>query len=505
MFSSMSLRVSKRLFMEILLRRRKITSKRAIIIGAGNLGEMIVRNLMKNNFVPYYPAGFLDDDETKVGMYVHGVRVLGNLGDLEKTIEKMQIDTIIISIARFHQDKLKEIYLTARKHKIQDIKSVPHYFMEDSYEKVPIIEQLEDVSLEEIIGRQEITIEQHLLEEQFRDKDILVTGASGSIGAEIVDQLCLFSPRRLILLEIDETELFYQEKRLRSKYQNMGDKIIPILGDIRDYQRLHFVFSQYRPQIIFHAAAYKHVPMVEKNASEAVKVNILGTYNLCKLSTMYNAERFVLISTDKAVNPTSVMGATKRFCEYLAMSFNQENSCKFIAVRFGNVLGSRGSVFPIFVEQIKKGGPVTVTHPEMKRYFMTIREAVLLVLQASAIGNGGEVLVLDMGQPVSILSLAEQMIKFSGLEPYKDIKIEFTGLRPGEKLFEELLTAEEGTRATRHQKIFTANISKRYSREFLEEKVEQLKNCAYMSDSENIVKTLKEVVVTYQPSHNDFF
>lgn len=505
LFFSIGLRTSKRIYSEILKRKKPAGSKRTVIIGAGNLGEMLVRNLGRDNFSPYYPVCFLDDDAGKIGTYIQNVKVSGSLDDLEKIIEKLQIEAVVITAPSLPWEKLKEIHLRASSCGIKEIKTIPHHFVSRAKQGEELMaKDLESISIEEVLGRQEVKINENLLRTNFAGKTILVTGSAGSIGAEIVVQLCAFNPERLLLYEIDETELFYQEKILREKFGWFDEKVVPVVGDIRDFLRLKFVFEKYRPEIIFHSAAYKHVPVMEMNPSEAVKVNILGTKNLCELAVSYQAKKFVLISTDKAVNPSSVMGATKRFCEYLALSFNQENNCEFIAVRFGNVLGSRGSVFQIFQEQIKKGGPVTLTHPEMKRYFMSIREAVSLVLQASVVGKGGQVLVLDMGQPVSIRNLAEQMINFVGFKPYKEIEIVFTGPRPGEKLFEEFLTAEEGTKATRYEKIYVANISRKYNRDFLEEKVKELKSYAENSDTPGIIRTLTQVVTTYTPDSRHF-
>jgi len=505
LFFSTGLRTSKRIYLEILRRKKPAGSKRTVIIGAGNLGEMLVRNLVKNNFSPYYPVCFLDDDTGKIGTYIQNVKVAGSLDQLEKIIEKLQIEAVLVTAPSLPWEKLKQIHFRASSCGIKEIKTIPHHFVSRARRGEELrVKDLESISIEEILGRQEVKINENLLRTNFEGKTILVTGSAGSIGKEIVEQLCVFQPEQLLLYEIDETELFYQEKLLREKLGWFDEKIVPVVGDVRDFSRLKFVFEKYRPQIVFHSAAYKHVPVMEMNPSEAVKVNILGTKNLCELATGYRAEKFILISTDKAVNPSSVMGATKRFCEYLTLSFNQGGNCEFIAVRFGNVLGSRGSVFQIFQEQIKKGGPVTLTHPEMKRYFMSIREAVSLVLQASVIGQGGQVLVLDMGQPVSILRLAEQMITFSGQQPYKEVELKFSGPRPGEKLFEEFLTAEEGTRATKYEKIYVANISKKYSRDFLEEKLKELKNYAENSDAAGIIRTLTQVVTTYTPDPRHF-
>ncbi|MCS6943762.1 MAG: polysaccharide biosynthesis protein [Geminocystis sp.] len=318
-----------------------------------------------------------------------------------------------------------------------------------------------------------------------------MTGAGGSIGSEITKQVSSFNPEKVILFDIDETALHDIGLKLNRLYPEWEDKFYYVVGDIKDRERVYEIFEKYKPDIVFHAAAYKHVPMMEYNPREAVKVNILGSYNLAKASIKNGVGEFIVISTDKAVNPTSVMGATKRVVEYICRAFNEHNITAFVSVRFGNVLGSRGSLLPILSEQLKQGGPLTVTYPEMKRYFMTIPEAVSLVLQAATIGKPGEVLVLDMGEPVKIIELVEEFIRLHGLEPYKDIKIDIIGLRPGEKLFEELLTAEEGTISTRHERIFIAKISEKHSIGEIENLVKEF--AAAKTDEEAIALLKKHV------------
>jgi FlaA1/EpsC-like NDP-sugar epimerase len=328
-----------------------------------------------------------------------------------------------------------------------------------------------------------------------------VTGAGGSIGSELARQIAQFEPKLLALLDIDETALFYIVQEIKERHPNLS--IQPLLGDIVDRRKMSFFFNQFVPQIIFHTAAYKHVPILEDFPEEAVRVNILGTKVLGELSDQNGVEKFILISTDKAVNPTSVMGVSKRVAEMVITHLNHQRRTQFVAVRFGNVLGSRGSVIPLFQEQIKKGGPVTVTHPEMKRYFMTIPESVLLVLQASTIGMGGEVLVLDMGEPIKIYDMACELIRLSGLEPNKDIPIVFTGIRPGEKLFEEVLMAEEGVESTTHPKIFKARIRKSFTAEYLNERIERLEGFAQAQNTQSIIQILHELIPNYQPNRNE--
>jgi FlaA1/EpsC-like NDP-sugar epimerase len=322
------------------------------------------------------------------------------------------------------------------------------------------LKNLEEISVEDLIGRQAVEVDREEIRSFLTDRVVLVTGAGGSIGSELAMQVCDFRPKRIVLFDIDETDLHNIQRRLEKSGTTGFFPIEYVTGDVRDPARVEEVFSRFRPEIVFHAAAYKHVPMMELNPLEALKVNIIGTNILARTAQKYSAGAFIMISTDKAVRPTSVMGASKRLAEEICRVQNGQGETAFISVRFGNVLGSRGSVLPIFMDQLKCGGPLTVTHKDMERYFMTIPEAVSLVLQASVIGQGGEVMVLDMGDPVRIVSLAEELIRIHGLTPYRDIDIVFTGMRPGEKLFEEMLTAEEGTSATRRDKIYVAKSGK---------------------------------------------
>lgn len=488
------LRISKRLYLEVISKQRPLKKgKRTIILGAGNTGEMIVRDMARNNFNEFYPVGFLDDDKTKVGTYIHGVKILGRTDKLREVILKYSAEAVIVAIPSLNHKMLKLVYDSAKKSNIDTIKIVPRIY---NFDRPDInLKGLEDISIEDLVGRQAVSIDYKEIKNFLNNKSVLVTGAGGSIGAEIVNQVCAFQPDSVILFDIDETELHNLGLKLSRLFPHLSGQMHYITGDVRDEMRLSEVFDAFKPQIVFHAAAYKHVPMMESNPKEAVKVNIFGTYNIAKISKdSNNVEKFIMISTDKAVRPTSIMGATKRMAEYVCQAMNgsgerraesgeceakndsnkpsalspQPSATKFVSVRFGNVLGSRGSVLPLFLEQLKYGGPLTITHKDMKRYFMTIPEAVSLVLQASVIGNGGEVLVLDMGEPVMITDIAEELIRIHSLEPYKDIDITFTGLRPGEKLFEEILTAEEGTYVSKHEKVFIARNSEKYSLEEIE-------------------------------------
>lgn len=477
------LRVSKRLFFEVFMKNRDNgRGLRTCVIGAGNTGDMVVGDMMKQKETLFHPVVFLDDDRRKQGSYIHGLKVVGAIEDLTEYLQKYGIQAIIIAIPALKHKTLRSIYDSARASGVETVKIVPRIY--DNGSPDIQLKHLEDIKIEDLMGRQAVQVDFDLISRFIRDKVVLITGAGGSIGSEIVMQVCTHSPRELVLFEIDETELHNLGNRLKQSFPVL-DRISYVVGDVRDAERVSEVFQRFSPEIVFHAAAYKHVPMMEYNPREAVKVNIFGTYNVAAAAARCDVRRFVMISTDKAVRPTSIMGATKRVAEYICTAFNEDRGqstevrsqstedraqtgkdgvgTEFISVRFGNVLGSRGSVLPLFLEQLKRGGPLTVTHEEMKRYFMTIPEAVSLVLQASVIGKGGEVMVLDMGEPVKIINLAEELIRLHGLKPYEDIPIEFVGLRPGEKLFEEILTAEEGTVASMHEKVFVARSSEQCS------------------------------------------
>ncbi|HAO92834.1 MAG: UDP-N-acetylglucosamine 4,6-dehydratase [Deltaproteobacteria bacterium GWB2_55_19] len=464
------LRISKRLYLEVLKKNGATGGgMRTIVVGAGNAGEMIIRDMSRQGFAGFNPIGLLDDDKNKTGTYMHGVKVLGAIDTLRPMVLRKGIEAVIIAIPSLNQKVLRAIYTVATEAGVKTIKIVPRIY--DFTSPEVNLKNLESIRIEDLIGRQSVEVDYASINEFLKGKNILITGAGGSIGSEITVQVLSSAPGRVALLDIDETELHNMEMRLKrmfprhfSKDASRGaEKVSFIVADIRDSQRLNEVFDAVRPDIVFHAAAYKHVPMMEHNPTEAVKVNIFGAHAVALAAVSSGARKFVMISTDKAVMPTSVMGATKRMSENVCRAMNCAGGTEFVSVRFGNVLGSRGSVLPLFMEQLKNGGPLTVTHREMKRYFMTIPEAVSLVLQASVIGRGGEVLVLDMGEPVRIVDLAEELIRINGLVPHKDIDIEFIDPRPGEKLFEEILTAEEGTTASLHRQIFVAKNSDRFT------------------------------------------
>jgi len=496
----LSFRVLKRVFFELIFKTGFKKGKKTLIIGAGNIGELILRDIVKNRFSEYYPIGFVDDDIKKIGCYIHSVKVLGPLKMIPSIVEKYDIDCCIIAIRNIKSEKLREIYKMLKEVGVKSIKVIPEIY--SSFPEKITVKKLEEIKIEDLIGRKEIKVNLDSIKNFIYGKKVLITGAGGSIGSELAFQVFQFEPYCLILLDIDETEIFNLERKFKNGFSN-NTKVEFIIADIKDYEKINEIFEKFKPDIVFHSAAYKHVPLMELNPEEAVKVNIFGTYNLAKISVLNKVKKFVFISTDKAINPTNVMGATKRMSEYVCNAWNELGNTEFISVRFGNVIGSRGSVIPIFLEQLKSGGPITVTHKDMKRYFMTTSEAVSLVLQASVIGERGQVLVLDMGEPISILKLAEDLIRLHGFEPYKDIKIEFIGIRPGEKIFEEILTSEEGTTATKHERIFVAKNKKRYSLDEINKIIEELKGAVWNVNDDKgqrIKEILAKYIITYKIS-----
>lgn len=469
-------------------------NRRAIIVGAGAAGEMVVRCLLQDKGVTYWPVGFLDDDMNKQGLSIHGVPVLGPRSNLPMIIKSHSIETVLIAMPSVSPSVIKETVDIARKNGIKDIKIVP--FLSELYSGRLNASDIRDVRPEDVLPREPVSIDLKAVEDFLTGKKVLVTGAAGSIGSELCRQVLRFQPAELLALDFDETGLFNLEKDLRNLFP---DKLIKIIvGDIRDRDKMHLVFQRELPDVVFHAAAYKHVPLMEAYPEEAVKTNVFGTQVVIEETHKAGAEAFVLISTDKAVNPVSIMGMTKRVAELVSLALGNGGSTRSVAVRFGNVLGSRGSVIPTFIEQIRHGGPLTVTHPDMERYFMTIPEAVLLVLQAGAMGRTGEIFVLDMGKPVKILDMARELIRFYGLEPDKDIPIVFTGIRPGEKLREDLLTAEEGLVATTHSQIYIAKMGNCPPKEILQSRLKILRDLVNQGSGREMIKeALMEII--YSP------
>ncbi len=426
---------------------------RVLLVGAGRAGVMAAREI-RGGAMPHLDVkGFVDDDVEKLGSVINGFRVLGPTAEIPRLVEDLGIDEIIITIVRASRSQIRRIVSLCERTKAK-VRIIPGLY-EILGGKVNV-SAIRKVEIEDLLGREAVKLDEKGLHAFLSGKTVMVTGAGGSIGSELVRQVVPFSPLRVLLVERSEYALYQIEEEMRRVWPTLN--VVPLLADVGDGGRMRDLFGEYRPQIVIHAAAHKHVPLVESNPGEAVKNNVVGTLTTGELAGEFGAEAFVLISTDKAVNPTSVMGATKRVAELVVQMLDRRFDTAFLAVRFGNVLGSTGSVVPKFREQIARGGPVTVTHPEMRRYFMTIPEAAQLVLQAGALGEGGEIFILDMGQPVKIVDLARDMIHLSGLTPGEDIEIVFTGVRPGEKLFEELGTSADQVDRTRHEKVFVGKI-----------------------------------------------
>ncbi|HMX17697.1 MAG TPA: nucleoside-diphosphate sugar epimerase/dehydratase [Anaerolineales bacterium] len=464
--------------------------KRALIIGAGDAGALVVRELQKSSQLNLFPVGFLDDDPAKQNHQIYGVSVIGRVGKLADVLESQRIDEVIIAIPSAPGKIIRAVNDACRK------KGIPSRTMPGIYEllggKVSV-NRLREVDITDLLRRDHVRVNDEQVGQALEGKRVLVTGAGGSIGRELCRQIARRNPSQLILLGHGENSIFEILLELQNDYAAL--KLIPVIADIRNGQRLDSVFAQHHPQVVFHAAAHKHVPLMEANPVEAITNNVLGTRNVVQAALDHNVERFILISTDKAVNPSSIYGATKRLAEAIVLDAAYRNKRAFAVVRFGNVLGSRGSIIPIFKNQIANGGPVTITHPDMFRFFMTIPEAVYLVLQASSMNNGGEVFVLNMGEPVRILDLAEDLIKLSGLEPQKDIEIAFTGIRPGEKLTEELWVEGTSLIQTPHPDIFRLDQDAASALNLdLVQAIEQLSTLSLTTDAQSIARLLDQLI-----------
>lgn len=466
---------------------------RVLIVGAGESGNMAAREMFRHPQAGMQPVAFLDDDKSKHEQKFLGIPVVGTIADMKKAVNQYDIDEILIAMPSESGEVIRRVVEEARKTDAK-YRIIPSIY--DLISGKVTISQIRDVDVEDLLRRKPVELNTGLIKGYTEDKTILVTGAGGSIGSEIVRQLSRFNPGNVVLLGRGENSIHQLINELNFQFDSLNYSTE--IGDIRDKQTLERIFEKYEPQVVFHAAAHKHVPLMEANPEQAIFNNVCGTRNLVQLSLRFNVTHFVNISTDKAVNPTSVMGATKRISEQIVQwgANHTSNGEVFVSVRFGNVLGSRGSVIPKFKEQIKRGGPISITHPDMVRYFMTIPEASQLVMQAGALNMNGSVFVLDMGEPVNIENMARDLITLSGFEPDKDIEIEYTGMRPGEKLFEELLTAEEGTDMTQHEKIYVAksfDVTSDFSN-----KLDQLEQVAVHGNHEHIKQAIKEIVPTYQ-------
>ncbi|MBN1124864.1 MAG: polysaccharide biosynthesis protein [Sedimentisphaerales bacterium] len=465
--------------------------KRLLIIGAGNAGEGLLREIMRDKVNRFNVVGFIDDDPAKQGMNIHGVTVLGKVQDLPYLCKKHNIDEIAIAMPSASRKQLRHVVQICQGTKLR-FQTVPS--ITDIATGKLRVSQIRDVDINDLLGRDVVELDLDKIEKFLRDKTILVTGAGGSIGSEMCRQVCQFKPQQLLLVEQAENPLFEIERELRQSYPEVP--VEAIVRNITDKDRMEQLFEQYKIHVVIHAAAHKHVPLMEINPGEAIKNNIYGTKIIAETADRYAVENFVMISTDKAVNPTSIMGSSKRIAEMYIQDLNNTSKTHFVTVRFGNVLGSNGSVVPIFKKQIAAGGPITVTHPEMKRYFMTIPEASQLVLQAATMGNGGEIFVLDMGEPVPIVNLARELITLSGFRPHEDIEIVYTGMRPGEKLFEELSIEGEDMVPTRHPKIgIWKNIPK--DRHTLRSEIDHLVTISTSQDYQAIIAGIKRLVPEY--------
>lgn len=491
---------SKRIYLEVMRRNiSQANKKRALIVGAGHSAEQLMRDINRSQATSINPICFVDDDKNKQSLRIFGIPVLGAISDIPEIVKKYKIETIVISILTADRDFHRKILKIAHDCNISDVKVISTINDISNFQKVKV-EDIRDISVSDLIGRQAVAINTKDIIKYIKGKRVLVTGAAGSIGYEICRQISLYHPSEICILDINESDLVNLELDLSGMPNPCS--VSMVLCDISDRKRVNSIFEDFKPEVVFHAAAYKHVPVMEKFPEEAVRVNIVGTYNLALAALKNNCKNFVLISTDKAVNPTSIMGVTKRIAEIIVTSIGHKSTANFVSVRFGNVIGSRGSVLPIFLDQIKKGGPITITHPEMKRYFMSIPESVALVLQATTAGKSGDIFILDMGEPVKILDIARDLILLNNLIPDKDIKIEFTGIRDGEKLFEEILTEDEGIVATTHKKIFKTNIDSAKTISDLESFMNEIYVSLSVSDKSEWITFFKKIVPGFSSNNS---
>jgi len=477
-------------------KKREPAANRALIVGAGSAGRFVLQELKQAANSDIYPVAFIDDDPFKKNLQINGLTILGGREKIKESVEKYNISTLIIAMPSVPKSEIKKI-IDICKETACYVKILPS--ISDMVSGKISIQTIRDIDVEDLLGREPVSIDLGGIASYISDRVILVTGAGGSIGSELCRQIVQFKPSKLLLLGHGENSIYKIYQDLLERKCNIH--LVPIIADIQDKKCMEKLFASYSPQVVFHAAAHKHVPLMELYPAEAIKNNVFGTKNIAEMADKYKVERFVMVSSDKAVNPTSIMGVTKRVAEMVIQGINNQSETNFSIVRFGNVLGSRGSVIPLFKRQIANGGPVTVTHPEMVRYFMTIPEAAQLVIQAGAFSKSGELFLLDMGSPVKIDQLARDLIRLSGFEPDKDIEIVYTGIRPGEKLYEELLTSQEGTRATQHNRIFIAQ-PELFLKQEIDFYIKQLEE-AISSNSEEIRMTLKTIVPNFQWKVNE--
>lgn len=470
--------------------------KEVLVIGAGECGRLVIDEMLKSSESKLRPVAIIDDNKNKANTFLRGIRIYGGREKIKEVVLKNNIDIILIAISNIDAKNKKEIIEICNRTKVK-VKIIPG--MHEIISGDISLTKMRDVDLKDLLGRDEIVLDKQGISNYVKDKVVLVTGGGGSIGSELCRQIAKFKPKLLVILDIYENNAYEIQNELRMKHPELEQ--IAIIASVREEWRMNEIFSEYKPEVVFHAAAHKHVPLMEVSPIEAIKNNLKGTYNTATLAYKHGVKRFVLISTDKAVNPTNVMGATKRFCEMIVQAMQtkakkENKNSEFVAVRFGNVLGSNGSVIPLFKKQIAEGGPVTLTHKEITRYFMLIPEAAQLVLQAGAYAKGGEIFILDMGSSVKIYDLAENLIKLSGFKPGKDIEIKITGLRPGEKLYEELLMDEEGLIQTENEKIFIGKPGE-FDINILKENIDELIKVGEEECSESLREKLHEFVPTY--------
>ena len=480
-------------FIRYMLRKTNNSKKvkKIMLIGGGNAANVIIKEIRTSKYINNTIVKcIIDDSPEKQGTYIHGIKVVGTRKNIVDCANLYQINEIIIAMPSSSKKTISEIVDICKETSCSlNILPGMYQFMNDEIS----ISKLRNVEVEDLLGRDPIKVDLDSIMEYTKDKVILVTGGGGSIGSELCRQIAQRGPKQLIIVDIYENNAYDIQQELLKNYPDLN--LIVLIASVRNTARINYIFKTYRPQIVYHAAAHKHVPLMEDSPNEAIKNNVLGTWKTVAAADLFGTERFVMISTDKAVNPTNIMGASKRICEMIIQTYNNRSKTEYVAVRFGNVLGSNGSVIPLFKKQIAAGGPVTVTHPDIIRYFMTIPEAVSLVLQAGAYAKGGEIFVLDMGEPVKILDLAENLIRLSGYKPYEDVDIQFTGLRPGEKLYEELLMEEEGLQDTENKLIHIGKPIELDEEKFLRQ-LEELKDVSLM-ESVEIRKIIKEIVPTY--------
>ena len=479
-----------RMFQEKRIGGHGDSRKKTMVVGAGEAGAMIIKEFQNSRYLDQKVCCVIDDNEGKQGKYLRGVQIMGGREDIPRLAHELEIDEIVVAMPSASHSEVKAILQICQETSCE-LKVLPGLYQMINGEVS--VSKLRRVEIEDLLGREPIKLQVESVMGYVSGKTVLVTGGGGSIGSELCRQIAAHEPKQLIIVDIYENNAYDIQQELRRKYPDLD--LVVLIASVRNTHRINAIFETYRPEIVYHAAAHKHVPLMEDSPNEAIKNNVFGTYKTAQAADQYGVRRFVLISTDKAVNPTNVMGASKRICEMIIQMMNNRSKTDFVAVRFGNVLGSNGSVIPLFKKQIEQGGPVTVTHPDIIRYFMTIPEAVSLVLQAGAIAKGGEIFVLDMGEPVKILDLAKNLIRLSGLKPFEDIDIQFTGLRPGEKLYEELLMSEEGLQETENKLIHIGKPIEFDEEKFLEE-LEELQKLAN-EDSDQIREKVQELVPTY--------